>query len=111
MEPWVPGAVTGGLALLAAILSGITTGWLQARRERRAREYASGAPGAPTVQEIWQRQDKMERAFRSSLVLLGEVAKQWDGVHPPKLPRRHIAVLAEGGYLPPELENLASTDD
>ena len=85
MEPWIPGAVTGTLALVGVFVAG----WLQSRRERNAHSRSSATPGAPTVQEIWQRQDKMERAFRSSLVLLGEVAEQWDGPHPPQLSRRH----------------------
>lgn len=110
MEPWVPGFVTGSLALLAAVLSGVVTGAMQSRRERQKDQRAAGSPGAPTVQEIWQRQDRMERAFRSALVLLGEVADQWDGEHPPVLSKRHMNILAEGGYLPPEFDNLLTSD-
>lgn len=110
MEPWLPGAVTGGLALIAAVLSGIVNGAMQARRERQKDQRSSSTPGAPTVQEIWQRQDKMERAFRSALVLLGEVADQWDGERPPVLSKRHMNILAEGGYLPPEFDNLLTAD-
>lgn len=106
MEPWVPGAITGTLALVGVLL----TGWFQSRRERQKDQRASGTPGAPTVQEIWQRQDKMETAFRSALVLLGEVAEQWDGEHPPVLSKRHMNILSEGGYLPPEFDNLLTSD-
>jgi hypothetical protein len=45
----------------------------------------------------------MERAFKSSIVLLGEVAEQTVDHHPPLiLSRRHVAILSEGGYLPAE---------
>lgn len=110
MEPWVPGFVTGSLALVTAVLTGIITSVSQARRESRKDARDSARPGAPTVQEIWQRQDKMERAFRSALVLLGEVAEQWAGDRPPVLNKRHMQILAEGGYLPPEFDNLLTAD-
>lgn len=93
-------------------VGGSTLAWFLARRDKGdERKYSSSAPGAPTVQEIWIRQDRMERAFKSSLVLLGEVAEQWDGEHPPVLSRRHVAILAEGGYLPPEWEPLVDERD
>lgn len=99
------------------ILSGIftivgsTLAWFLARRDKREdRRAAAGTPGAPTVQEIWVRQDKIETAFRSALVLLGEVAEQWDGERPPVLSKRHMNILAEGGYLPPEFDNLHTAD-
>lgn len=46
--------------------------------------------------------DHLERVVRSSIVLLGEVAEQWPGDHPPVLSKRHVAVLAAEGYMPPE---------
>lgn len=86
---------------------GSTLAWFLARRDKRdERKHTSASPGAPTVQEIWQRQDRMENAFRASLVLLGEIAEQWDGPHPPNLSPRAIAVLRENDYLPAELDNL-----
>lgn len=101
---WLPGLITGGLALIGVIGAGL----LQSRRERNKDRRASATPGAPTVQEIWQRQDRMEAAFRASLVLLGEVAEQWDSDFPPVLSKRHLRILAEGGYLPPEFDGLLS---
>jgi hypothetical protein len=46
--------------------------------------------------------DKLERVVRSSVVIIGEVADQWQGDHPPILSKRHVAVLASEGYMPPE---------
>ena len=98
--------ISGGFTLVGSLLA-----WFLARKDKREeRQAAAGTPGAPTVQEIWQRQDKMETAFRSSLVLLGEVAEQWDGERPPVLSKRHMNILAEGGYLPPEFDNLLTAD-
>lgn len=103
MEAWVPGFVTGSLALIAAVSSGFITSAMQSRRERRAQTFASGAPGAPTVQQVWERQDRMERAFKSALVLLGEVAEQTEDRTPPLvLSRKHVNILASGNYLPKE---------
>ena len=93
----------------AFTMVGSTLSWFLARKDKRdTHRVASTTPGAPTVQEIWQRQDKMERSFRSALVLLGEVAEQWDRGQPPVLSKQHLNILAEGGYLPPEFENLVS---
>jgi|SRR6478609_1486007 len=102
MDSWVPGFITGSLALLGVVIAGV----LQSRRERAQHHDSSTTPGAPSVQEIWQRQDRIEIAFRASLVLLGEIAEQWDGPHPPKLSSRAIKTLQEGNYLPPEFDNL-----
>lgn len=100
------------------ILSGVftivgsTLAWFLARKDKREdRRAASATPGAPTVQEIWQRQDRMETAFRASLVLLGEVADQWDSDFPPVLSKRHLKILAEGGYLPPEFDKLLAAEE
>lgn len=88
-------------------LVGSTVAWWLARRDKREeRTHSAATPGAPTVQEIWQRQDKMENAFRASLVLLSEIAEQWDGPHPPTLSPRAIQILRENDYLPAELDNL-----
>ncbi|UVG33810.1 membrane protein [Microbacterium phage HerculesXL] len=111
MEPWVPGAVTGGLALIAAIAGGIITGVLQARRERKAREHASGAPGAPTVQQVWERQDRMERALGASLTLVGELVEQHDNPGGLRLSPSAIRILRETGYMPTELEDVLQENE
>lgn len=95
---WVPGFVTGSLAIVGVFVAG----WLQSRRERRAAHHASYSPSPPTTQEVWQRVDRLERVVRSSVVILGEVADQWSSPHPPVLSKRHVAVLAKEGYMPPE---------
>lgn len=100
MEPWIPGAITGTLSIIVVVF----TGWLQSRRERSAHTRASASPGAPTVQEIWKRQDTMENAFKASLVLLGELAEQWDGPHPPVLSKRAIETLRSSDFLPTEFD-------
>lgn len=107
-DPWVPGAVTGSLALIAAVLTGIVTSSLAARRERMKDARDSSRPGVPTVQEIWVRQDNMERAFKASLVLLGESVEQHE--NPGKLVFNKAAVrtLRESGYMPSELEDVLS---
>lgn len=101
MEPWVPGFITGSLALIGVLAAA----WLQTRRERAAHARNSATPGAPTVQEIWIRQDKMERCFKSALVLLEEVAEQ-ESVDPTQLSKKHLKVLADAGYLPAEWDYL-----
>jgi len=102
MQPVEVVALSGLMTLAGVVISNLLAWWSK-RGELR---HSSSAPGAPTVQEIWQRQDKMEGALRASLVLLGEIGEQWDGPHPPKLSPRAIAVLRDTGYLPPELDNL-----
>lgn len=103
---WLPGAITGSLALVAAVITGIVTSVLQARREREKAVRDSATPGVPTVQEIWLRQDKMERAFKASLVLLGESVEQH--ADPGKLvfSKTAIKTLRESGYMPSELEDV-----
>lgn len=104
----------GEVVVLSGIFTivGSTLAWFLARRDKKDdRKHASSAPGAPTVQEIWQRQDRMENAFRASLVLLGEIGEQWDGPHPPDLSPRAIAILRDTGYLPAELDNLLPKHD
>lgn len=98
--------VSGAFTLVGSLLA-----WFLARRDKRdEREAASSTPGAPTVQEIWQRQDRLENAFRSSLVLLGEIAEQLPEGFEPVLSRKHVAVLSEGNYLPPELEKFVTDE-
>ena len=97
-QAWLPGFITGSLAILSVIVAS----WLQSRRERTAAHRTSYSPSPPTTQEVWERVDRLERVVRSSVVILGEVADQWPGTHPPILSRRHVAVLAEEGYMPPE---------
>lgn len=110
-EPWVPGFVTGTLALVAAIASGVITGLMAARRERAAHERASAAPGAPTVQQVWERQDKMERALGAALTLVGELVEQHD--HPAKLrlSPSAIKILRETEYMPTELEDVLAENE
>lgn len=111
MEAWVPGLVTGSFAVLVAILSGVITGVLQARRERKAREHASGAPGAPTVQQVWERQDKMERALGASIMLVGELVEQHDNPGALRLSPSAIRILRETGYMPTELEDVLQQNE
>ncbi|QCQ57471.1 hypothetical protein SEA_SUCHA_26 [Microbacterium phage Sucha] len=93
----------------AFTMVGSTLAWFLARKDKREdRAAASATPGAPTVQEIWQRQDRIENALRSALVILGEVAEQVDDPHELVLSKRHLKVLSDGGYLPPEFDNLVS---
>lgn len=110
-EPWVPGFVTGSLALIAAIASGVITGLMAARRERAAHERASGAPGAPTVQQVWERQDKMERALGASLTLVGELVEQHDNPGTLRLSPSAIRILRDTGYMPTELEDVLQQND
>lgn len=111
MEAWVPGIITGGFAVIVAIMSGVITGMLQARRERNARDHASGAPGSPTVQQVWERQDKQERALDASLVLLGQAIKQHDNPGELVLSKAAIKTLRETGFMPPELEDVLNEND
>jgi len=110
-EPWVPGFITGSLALIAAIASGVITGLMAARRERRAHERASASPGSPTVQQVWERQDKQERALDASLVLLAQVVKQHDDPHELVLSKSAIKTLRETGFMPLELEDVLNEND
>lgn len=111
MESWVPGLITGGFAVAVAILSGVITNVLQARREARAREYASGAPGSPTVQQVWERQDRMERALGASLTLVGELVEQHDNPGELRLSPSAIRILRETGYMPTELEDVLQENE
>lgn len=108
---WVPGAITGSLAVVAAVLTGIITGVLQARRERAKAERDASTPGVPTVQEIWQRQDLMERAFKASLVLLGESVEQHDNPGALVFNRAAVKTLRESGFMPSELEDVLADQD
>ncbi len=105
-EPWLPGFVTGSLALLAAILSGIVNGWLQARRDKRAHLMSSASPGAPTVQQVWERQDRQERALGAALMLLAQVVEQHDNPHELILSKHAIKTLRDTGFMPPELADI-----
>ncbi|QKY80324.1 hypothetical protein SEA_MERCEDES_24 [Microbacterium phage Mercedes] len=102
----IPGLITGSLALVAAIASGFISNWFQNRRERSAHQRASGTPGAPTVQDIWLRQDKTERALKASLVLLAESIEQHANPGALRLSKSAIKTLRETEYLPPELEDV-----
>lgn len=98
MQPLEVVLITGAFTLVGIVLS-----WLLARRDKKE---ATKTPLPPSTQEIWQRQDKLERVMRAALVLLGEVAEQWDGEPPPRLTKRHLKILADEGYLPPEWDHL-----
>lgn len=100
MFSWVPGAVTGALALVGVMVAG----WLQSRRDRDAANRQGRQPSPPSTQEVWSRLDHLERVLRSSVYLLGEVAEQWPHDSPPVLSRKHVAILSDEGYLPPEWE-------
>lgn len=105
---WVPGAVTGSLALVTAVVMGIITSVLQARRERQKAERDSGTPGVPTVQEIWVRQDTMERAFKASLVLLAEAVEQHNDPGALVFNKTAVKTLRDSGFMPSELEDVLS---
>ena len=99
-ENWFPGFVTGSLALIGVLGAAM----LQTFRERRKERDSSKTPAPPTTQQVWERMDRVERVLTSSIALLGEVADQWQGAHPPVLSKRHVAIVAAAGYMPPEWE-------
>ena len=105
-DPWVPGFVTGSMALIAAVLTGVVTSLFAARRERIKDARDSARPGVPTVQEIWIRQDNMERAFKASLVLLGESVDQHENPGRLVFNKAAVKTLRESGYMPSELEDV-----
>lgn len=106
MSPVEVVVISGCFTLMGSLLA-----WFLARRESKDKfQRESAAPGAPTVQEIWIRQDKMENAFKSAIVLLGEVAEQTDG-QPLILSRKHVAILAAGNYLPKEWDFMLDDRD
>lgn len=98
MSPIEVVLISGGFTLVGTVLA-----WILARRDKSdQRRHDTTTPTPPTTQEVWQRVDGLERVVRSSVVLLGEVAEQWESEHPPVLSKRHVAVLANEGYMPPE---------
>jgi hypothetical protein len=99
-EPWFPGFVTGSLALIGVLIAAL----LQTFRERRKDRESIKTPAPPTTQQVWERLDRVERVLGSAVVVLGEVADQWQGEHPPVLSKRHMDVLASAGFIPPEWE-------
>ena len=102
MENWVPGLITGGFAVVVAIISG----WYVATRELRADRRKSSMPGAPTVQEIWQRQDRLESVTRAALDIVTDVFEQIEDTSSIVLSQRSLHILAENDYLPSKLEHL-----
>lgn len=98
LEPWFPGFVTGSLALIGVLIVAAMQTW----RERRKDRDAYKTPTPPTTQQVWERLDRVESVLSSSIILLSEVADQWQGEQPPTLSRRHVATVARAGYLPPE---------
>lgn len=109
--PWFPGFVTGSLALMGVVIAALLQGRRERRKDRaaalaakRAGQDAIKTPEPPTTQQVWERLDRVERVLTSSIVILGEVAEQWQGEHPPVLSKRHVAVLVAAGYMPPEWE-------
>lgn len=111
MEAWIPGLVTGGFAVLVAVTSGVLSAWFQAKRERAGHVRNSTSPGAPTVQQVWERQDKMERAFKASLTLLGEVVEQHADPGSLRLSQSALKTLRESGYMPSELEDVLAENE
>lgn len=111
MDAWIPGLITGTLSLLAAIATGILTSVLTARRERQKAERDARTPGVPTVQEIWLRQDTMERAFKASLVLLGESVEQHNNPGDLVFNQAAVKTLRDSGYMPSELEDVLAIQD
>lgn len=94
--------ISGGFTLVGTILA-----WFLARRDKKdQRVHDVRTPVPPTTQEVWNRLDRVEKVLGSSVVLLGEVADQWQGEHPPILSRRHVAIVTEAGYMPAEWEPL-----
>lgn len=99
-EPWFPGVVSGLIALFGVMFVAL----LQNNRERRKERSATRNPEPPTTQQVWERLDRVERVLGSSVAILGEVANQWPHDHRPILSQRHVLVLTEAGYMPPEWE-------
>lgn len=97
-EPWFPGFVTGSLALVGVLVVAVLQTW----RERRKAREDTKTPSPPTTQQVWERLDKVETVLGSTVVLLGEVADQWQADHPPVLSKRHVSIVANAGYMPPE---------
>lgn len=109
-DPWVPGFVTGSLALVAAVVTGIVTSLFAARRARQDHIRASASPGAPTVQQVWERQDKMERALSASLTIIGELVEQHDNKGNLRLSPSALRILRETEYMPTELEDVLTNE-
>ena len=100
MSPIEVVLISGGFTLVGTVLA-----WFLARRDKRdQRRHDSQNPTPPSTQEVWTRLDKVEKVLGSTVVLLGEVADQWQSEHPPVLSKRHVAIVAEAGYMPPEWE-------
>jgi hypothetical protein len=99
-QPWFPGFVTGMLALIAVVFGAV----MQNRRERKKAKEDIKTPAPPTTQQVWERLDRVEKVLGSSIVLLTEVADQWQGEHPPILSKRHLEIVSAAGYLPAEWE-------
>jgi hypothetical protein len=103
---WVPGTIAGVFALLSVVVAA----WLQSRRERAKAEADGRSPGAPTTQQVWERQDLQERILRDALFLLAEVVEQHQDPSALKLPQAPLRRLAEAEYLPPQLEHLLTPE-
>jgi hypothetical protein len=86
---------------------GSIVAWLLARIQKRT---DANTPGTPSVQEIWKRQDSMERAFRASLTLLVEVVEQHAEPGKLKLNAAAIKTLRESDYMPSELEEILTNN-
>jgi hypothetical protein len=96
--------VTGTLALIGVVFVAVLQTFRERRRDVSAQQNLIKTPEPPTTQQVWERLDRVERVLSSSIVILGEVADQWQGEHPPILSKQHVAVLAAAGYMPPEWE-------
>ena len=94
--------ISGAFTLVGSLLA-----WFLARRDKREeRRAASVTPGAPTVQQVWERQDRQERALGAALMLLAQVVEQHDNPHELILSKHAIKTLRETGFMPPELADI-----
>lgn len=90
--------VSGAFTMVGSLLAW----WLARRDKREQRVYEVMTPSPPSTQEVWNRLDKVERVLGSTVVLLGEAADQWPHDHEPVFSKRHVLIVAEAGYMPPE---------
>jgi hypothetical protein len=99
-EAWFPGFVTGSLSLVAVLGVAVLQTWRERKKAREDQRQATATPGAPTTQQVWERQDRQERVLRAAVGVIWEVSEQWEQPHPPVLSKRNVDVLKEEGYMP-----------
>lgn len=94
--------ISGGFTLIGTFLA-----WVLARRDKKdERQHTGQTPTPPSTQEVWTRLDKTEKVADSAVILLGKVADQWPDDSTPVFPKRHVMVLAEEGFMPPQWDPL-----